>query len=96
MSKTVKPIRGNNKKLHGKFKSVSKSMSSTNPDRTIKGNTDGKNNSFRTKSTIKRLNMYNIKAPNKEKMYERPTEAARVDPNRKWFGNVRTIDQKAL
>ena len=29
-------------------------------------------------------------------MHERPTEAARVDPNRKWFGNVRTIDQKAL
>ena len=21
---------------------------------------------------------------------------ARVDPNRKWFGNVRTIDQKSL
>lgn len=29
-------------------------------------------------------------------MHERPTEAARVNPNRKWFGNVRTIDQKAL
>ncbi len=29
-------------------------------------------------------------------MHERPTKPARVDPNRKWFGNVRTIDQKAL
>jgi nuclear GTP-binding protein len=40
--------------------------------------------------------MYRQKMPDKEKMHERPTEAARVDPNRKWFGNVRTIDQKAL
>ena len=29
-------------------------------------------------------------------MHKRPNEAARVDPNRKWFGNVRTIDQKSL
>ena len=29
-------------------------------------------------------------------MHERPTEAARIDPNRMWFGNVRTIDQKEL
>lgn len=29
-------------------------------------------------------------------MYVRPTEAARVQPDRKWFGNVRTVDQKAL
>jgi nuclear GTP-binding protein len=29
-------------------------------------------------------------------MHERPTDAPRIDPNRKWFGNVRTVDQKAL
>lgn len=29
-------------------------------------------------------------------MYERPKEQARIQPDRKWFGNVRTIDQKAL
>lgn len=52
-------------------------------------------NSFRTKATINRLNMYNQK-PDKEKMYERPKEQARIQPDRKWFGNVRTIDQKAL
>lgn len=40
--------------------------------------------------------MYDMKAPKAEKLHERPTEAARVDPNRKWFGNVRTIDQKSL
>jgi nuclear GTP-binding protein len=40
--------------------------------------------------------MYDQKAPDMKKMHTRPTEAARVDPNRKWFGNVRTIDQKSL
>lgn len=34
--------------------------------------------------------------PSLAKLHERPTENVRVDPNRKWFGNVRTIDQKAL
>jgi nuclear GTP-binding protein len=29
-------------------------------------------------------------------MYKEPGGSARVDPNRKWFGNVRTIDQKSL
>ena len=29
-------------------------------------------------------------------MYERPKESARVQPDRRWFGNVRTIDQRAL
>lgn len=38
-------------------------MSSTNPDRKVKGNTDGKNNSLRTKNTIKRLQMYRQKMP---------------------------------
>lgn len=40
--------------------------------------------------------MYSQKKPDMEKMHERPTEAARIDPNRMWFGNVRTIDQKQL
>lgn len=29
-------------------------------------------------------------------MWEKPTGPARIDPNRKWFGNVRTIDQEKL
>ena len=29
-------------------------------------------------------------------MWEKPKEPARIDPNRKWFGNVRTIDQDKL
>jgi nuclear GTP-binding protein len=52
---------------------------------------------FRTRATINRLNMYNVK-PDAAKMHERPTDptAGRVAPDRKWFGNVRTVDQKEL
>jgi len=39
--------------------------------------------------------MYNEK-PDKDKMYKIPVEAARVQQDRRWFGNVRTIDQKSL
>ena len=85
-----------NKVNQQKLKAGGHSNSSNNPNRTVKGNTDGKNNSLRTKSTIKRLKMYDAKAPSLEQLHKRPTESARVDPNRKWFGNVRTIDQKAL
>ena len=96
MGKVVKENRkSKNKGLQKKIAKGTKSNASTNPDRKTKANSDGKHNSFRTKATIKRLNMYNEK-PDKEKMYERPKEMARVEPNRKWFGNVKTIDQKAM
>lgn len=41
--------------------------------------------------------MYNEK-PNLAKMKERPTDpqAGRIQPDRRWFGNVRTVDQKEL
>jgi len=41
--------------------------------------------------------MYRAK-PNMAKMKERPTDpgAGRIHPDRKWFGNVRTADQKEL
>jgi len=29
-------------------------------------------------------------------MSERPTGPARIEPDPKWFGNIRTIDQRAL
>ena len=29
-------------------------------------------------------------------MYETPTEPARIEPDRKWFGNTRVADQKLL
>ena len=77
-----------------KFGKGGHSNSSLNPERTIKGNTSGKNNSLRSKATIKRLKMYTAKAPKLAELHERPTESVRIDPNRMWFGNVRTIDQK--
>ena len=65
---------------------------STNPDRKIKEGSEG---FYRTKATIKRLKMYDEK-PDMKKRTIRPDKPARIDPNRKWFGNTRTIDQKAL
>ena len=50
---------------------------------------------FRSKSTINLLNMYNTKI-DKKKHFEMPTTSAKIQPDRKWFGNVRTIDQKSL
>eukprot|EP00331_Platyophrya_macrostoma_P001886 CAMPEP_0176424676 /NCGR_PEP_ID=MMETSP0127-20121128/10965_1 /TAXON_ID=938130 /ORGANISM="Platyophrya macrostoma, Strain WH" /LENGTH=565 /DNA_ID=CAMNT_0017805751 /DNA_START=20 /DNA_END=1717 /DNA_ORIENTATION=+ len=87
-------------KVHEKFKqrrtesikNHRKSASSTNPDRKSPHGSDG---FYRSKATIKRLNMYRDK-PDIEKMHERPTGPARIDPDRKYFGNVRTLDQKQL
>lgn len=43
------------------------------------------------------MNMYKEK-PDKVKMKKLPTDpqAGRIQPDRKWFGNVRTVDQKEL
>ena len=96
MAKQLKGIRAKSKQLHGKFTNKSKSNAATNPDRKVKGNTSGTGSSMRTKNTIKRLKMYNQRMPSIQKMHKRPQGSARVDPNRKWFGNVRTVDQKSL
>ncbi len=50
---------------------------------------------MRAKSTIKLLNMYREK-PDYEKMSEVKIGPQRIEPDRKWFGNVRTVDQAAL
>ena len=41
--------------------------------------------------------MYKDK-PDRKKMAQRPTDpnAGRIAPDRRWFGNVRTVDQKEL
>ena len=62
---------------------------------------------MRTKSTIDRLRMYkNFKAVRNSKgkiikdapfqTWEKSGTVARVEPNRKWFGNTRVITQTAL
>lgn len=60
MVRTLKEARkSRNKTFQTKHAQGSKSNAATNPNRQTSANTDGKNNSFRTKATIKRLNMYN-------------------------------------
>ena len=80
------------KKSGKKGSAIKKSKASTNPNRPDPSG--GKVGSmFRSKSTINRLNMYRSK-PDMAKMKERPTDphAGRIEPDRKWFGNVRTAD----
>ncbi len=69
-----------------------KTSASTNPHRPDPSG-GKKGSQFRTKATINRLNMYRAK-PNLAKMKERPTDpnAGKIQPDRRWFGNVRTVD----
>lgn len=85
-----------------------KSNSSSNPDRPV----NKKNaSSMRSKSTIKRLNMYRSGAPirnkqgkivggdlmSKNRTGNKPMDKmARIAPNRRWFGNTRIISQADL
>ncbi|CAH8608663.1 unnamed protein product [Schistosoma curassoni] len=87
-----------------KFKNaISHAKHSLNPDR----EKQPKGSTMRTKATIKRLNMYrNFKAKrNKNGKIVRPAPfqstlpsgtVARVEPNRRWFGNTRVISQDTL
>jgi len=79
-----------------KGSSIVKSAASTNPNRPDP--TGGKAGSqFRSRATINRLNMYKAK-PDIAKMKKAPTDpnAGKIQPDRRWFGNVRTVDQKEL
>ena len=83
--------------LHGKKgSSIKKSGASSNPNRPDPAG-GKKGSQFRTKATINRLNMYKAK-PNIEKMKLAPKDpnAGKIQPDRRWFGNVRTVDQKEL
>ncbi|CAH8541665.1 unnamed protein product [Schistosoma turkestanicum] len=87
-----------------KFKNaINHAKHSLNPDR----EKQPKGSTMRTKATIKRLNMYrNFKAKrNKNGKIVRPAPfqstlpsgtVARVEPNRRWFGNTRIISQDTL
>lgn len=65
-----------------------------NPERKAPGK-DGVHSNYRTKSKINILNRYRQK-PDLEKMREEPHSKVRIQPDRKWFGNVRTISQKRV
>jgi len=79
-----------------KGSAFTKSNASTNPNRPDPA-AGKKGSMFRDRATINRLNMYN-KKPDRKKMNKTPTDptVGRVMPDRKWFGNVRTADQKEL
>lgn len=81
---------------------INKAGHSMNPDRDRGGNTN-----MRDKATINRLKMYkNFKAkrdkagkiiqPAPFQSWLPSGSVARVEPNRKWFGNTRVITQNAL
>ena len=101
MAKTTKTTK------HGKqVSAISKGASSSNPDRPVsKAKVMG--GSARTKSTIKLLNMRkggkqirnNRGQVVKEAEYQSKLPSgtrARVQPDRRWFGNTRVIGQKQL
>ena len=79
-------------KEKGGGSSFTKSAASTNPNRPDPAG-GKKGSQFRTKSTINRINMYKAK-PDMAKMKMKPTnaDAGRIHPDRRWFGNVRTVD----
>ncbi|XP_022107967.1 nucleolar GTP-binding protein 2-like [Acanthaster planci] len=95
MAKTIKKQKRKDK--------ISKSASSSNPDR-LKG-AGGHN--MRDRTTIKRLKMYKGGKPTrnaagkiiKSAVFQSRLPSgsvARVEPNRRWFGNTRVITQSAL
>ncbi|CEM40048.1 unnamed protein product [Vitrella brassicaformis CCMP3155] len=66
---------------------------STNPDRSLPN--DKKAGFYRSKATIRRLNMYTSK-PDLAKRREQPTKPVRIQPDRRWFGNTRVTTQSKL
>jgi nuclear GTP-binding protein len=83
-------------KATGKGSAISKSAASTNPNRPDPSG--GKAGSqFRTRQTINRINMYKAKPDMKKlKMANTDPNAGKIQPDRRWFGNVRVVDQKEL
>jgi nuclear GTP-binding protein len=72
-----------------------KSQAASNPGRSAPGKNPDKNSNFRSNAKIKLLNMYNEK-PDEAARHKQKAGPARIEPDRKWYGNVRTIDQKNL
>lgn len=50
----------------------------------------------RSKNTLKRLELYRQKAPNKRQLHAQQLKPQRVEPDRRWFGNTRTINQTQM
>lgn len=78
-----------------KRKAGGRSHASTNPDRPAPGKTSGPRTSHRSAATIRLLRMYNSR-PDTARMHEVKTQPARIEPDRRWFGNVKTADPQEL
>lgn len=91
MSKTKRTLKSLSKKFNqkGKRGNILKSKKSAKIDRLVK------KMPTRSKAKTKLLMMYTEK-PDFDKMRIQPKKPVRIPPNRKWFGNVRTIEQKDL
>ena len=96
---------GKTMKKKTKREGINKAKHSMNPDRPKIKNAGGTN--MRDRSTIKRLQMYRNFKPIRNRtgkiIKAAPFQSwlpsgsvARVEPNRKWFGNTRVITQTAL
>lgn len=50
----------------------------------------------RNKGTVKRLELYRAKAPNKRDLHKQEAKPQRIEPDRRWFGNTRVIKQDKM
>jgi len=98
---------GDPKKHRSKIPSMKKGSSSANPDRVATKKAKGSGGSLRTKATINRINMYKGGKVKRDKKgvvisgelarrdrsgnAEITGASGRVQPDRRWFGNTRTI-----
>ncbi|XP_070554862.1 uncharacterized protein [Ptychodera flava] len=93
-------------KFRKKMNYVNKGNHSLNPDRPIPAK-KGKGNNMRDKNTINRLKMYKSGKPVRNRDGKIVKAAvfqgtlpsgtvARVEPNRRWFGNTRVVSQSSL
>ena len=92
MNKTKNAIR-KSEQSSTKGSAFKKSANSANPNRPDPAG--GKAGSqFRTRATIKRIKMYNSKPADEGERRKTPTDPTigRIEPDRKWFGNTRTVD----
>jgi len=107
MGKSSKPSPG--KKASPGKKNGGRKMgaASSNPDRIVTAKSAGSGPAVRTSATINRLNMYRTKVKrNKEGKIVKGgvavgasvqnMTAARVQPDRRWFGNTRVVGQQEL
>lgn len=50
----------------------------------------------RSRATLKRLEMYRTKAPNKRDLHKEESKPMRIEADRRWFGNTRVIGQNKM